>query len=425
MNFVSFGGPNLEISRERLEDFVAQTVKSISKTKNALVIPPDITRFHSMAGTITDMLFANLGARLGAVMPALGTHVPMSYEEIERMYPGTPKNLFRIHDWRGGLAELGTIDGDFMKEVSEGKLEYEFPVQANRLLIEGGFDTIFSVGQVVPHEVIGMANHAKNIFVGTGGKSAIDRSHYLGAVYGLERIMGRMDTPVRKVLDKALDITRPKLPPIVWMLTVIGRNCSGRLVLRGFFSGDDRSCFEKACALASEVNIEKLDREILKAVVWLDPSEYRSTWLGNKAVYRTRMAMADEGELVVLAPGLAQFGEDSGIDAMIRKYGYRKSAEIQELVKKNPDLADNLSAAAHLIHGSSEGRFKIRYVPGNGVEKTEIESVGYEWGNFDEFSSRYDVSKLSAGWNRMADGEEIYFVPNPAVGLWASRSRFG
>jgi len=194
--------------------------------------------------------------------------------------------------------------------------------------------------------------------------------------------------------------------------------------MKGFFAGDDNECFAAAAALSRLVNIDQLEAPIDKAVVWLDPTEFRSTWLGNKAVYRTRMAMADGGELIVMAPGLAHFGEDSGIDALIRRYGYRPSATIRALVREHEDLASSLSAAAHLIHGSSEGRFKVTYAPGPGVSREEIEGVGYGWAPLAETMRRYDPEKLSLGWNELPGGERVFFVPNPALGLWTTKARF-
>jgi hypothetical protein len=167
-----------------------------------------------------------------------------------------------------------------------------------------------------------------------------------------------------------------------------------------------------------------MDEPVNKAVVYLESDEFRTTWLGNKAIYRTRMAMADGGELLILAPGLERFGEDTGIDALIRKHGYRPAKVIQDKVLHDAELAGSLSAAAHLIHGSSEGRFTVRYCPGVGVSRAEIESVGYEWGNLDEAFSRYDIKTLRYGWNTLPDGERIFFVPNPALGLWAEKTRF-
>ena len=423
--YVAEQSPNRSIQDDELDVLVEKTIEDSGayKAKRILVIPPDITRLHSRAGKITDLLVAKLGRRVAAIMPALGTHSQMTEAEIAYMYPGSPQALFRVHDWRRDVAELGRIPESRVAEISGGKVQYSYPVQANRLLSSGEVDFIFSVGQVVPHEVVGMANHAKNIFVGTGGKEAIDRSHYLGAVCGIEGIMGRADTPVRALLDEALGMVAGKLPPIIWILTVISPAEDGSLALRGYFSSPDRRCFEEAAALSAKVNIQLLDEPVQKAVVWLDPEEYRSMWLGNKSIYRMRMAMADGGELLILAPGLRSFGEDPSIDAVIRRYGYRPSAEIQALVAHEPALADNLSAAAHLIHGSSEGRFRISYAPGPSVSKEEITSVGYQWADLDRALERYAPQGRLAGFHKTADGEVFFFVPNPALGLWSTTAR--
>ncbi len=212
------------------------------------------------------------------------------------------------------------------------------------------------------------------------------------------------------------------MPPIVYVQTVVSKNQAGALVIRGMYVGDDRECFERAAALSLECNFRMLDREIKKAVVFLDPHEFRSTWLGNKSVYRTRMAMADGGQLVVLAPGVHEFGEDPVIDKLIRRHGYFGTPKTLAAVKEDPQLAGNLSAAAHLIHGSSEGRFGIRYCPG-GLTREEVEGVGYEYSDLAEACRRYEPAKLKDGWNAV-DGEEIFYVSNPGLGLWAYRGRF-
>lgn len=413
------------INLQELEELVDRTIEAsgASQARSILIIPPDITRLHSQAGTITSLLVKRLGPKVSAILPALGTHAPMSAEELHRMFAGCNPSLFRVHDWRRDVVELGRIPEESMRALSGGRVSYSYPVQVNRLLVEGGFDLILSVGQVVPHEVAGMANQAKNIFVGTGGKEAIDRSHYLGAVCGLEHIMGKLDNPVRKVLDEALKLAGPKLPPLFWILTVMASAQDGSLAMRGYFAGSDRSAFEQAAELSRTVNIELFDMPVQKAVVWLDPSEYRSTWLGNKAVYRLRMAMADGGTLLILAPGLKGFGEDPGIDALIRTYGYRAASEIQSLVDCEPGLAGNLSAAAHLIHGSGEGRFRIVYAPGRGVSRQEIESVGYAWEDLEKARARYQPEGRTSGWYETADGEAFFFVQNPALGLWSTREK--
>ena len=335
------------------------------------------------------------------------------------MFGVTPQAIFRVHNWRTDVETLGEVPAEFIREQSEGKLNYAWPAQVNRLVAHGGFDLILSIGQVVPHEVIGMANYNKNILVGTGGRDSINRSHYLGAVYGMERIMGRAENPVRNVLNYADERFLRNLP-IVYVLTVIGRAADEGLAVRGLFIGDDAECFHHAAALSLKVNFETLDAPIRKAVVYLDPHEFHSTWLGNKAVYRTRMALADGAELIILAPGVTTFGEDPAIDSLIRKYGYRGTPATLEAVNANADLAGDLSAAAHLIHGSSEGRFTIRWCPGH-LTKEEIEGVGFEYGDLKTMLTRYDPRRLRHGYN-LVEGEDIFFIPNPGLGLWAYRA---
>jgi nickel-dependent lactate racemase len=338
------------------------------------------------------------------------------------MFRKVPPRLFQVHDWRSGLATLGEVPGEFVAGVSEGRVDYPIPIHVDRLFVEGRFDLILSIGQVVPHEVAGMAGHIKNIFIGAGGAEAIHRTHFLGAAYGMERIMGRPATPVRRVLDYAGERFAGDLP-ILHVLTVIGRDAGGGEVIRGLFVGDDGECFRRAADLAREVNIELVDAPLDKAVVYLDPAKYRSTWLGNKAIYRTRMALTDGAELIVLAPGVSRFGEDQDIDTLIRRYGYAGTPRLLDLVKTEPDLAESLCAAAHLIHGSTEGRFTVTYCPG-GLTKEEVEGVGFRFGALAEMTARYDPSGLRDGFNTLPDGERIFYVSNPALGLWAVRDGF-
>ncbi len=420
--YFAAGSETTELSPAEIRAGLSKALDALGQRNRVLCLPPDYTRFHSHAGPLTEYAWQHYGDRLTDVLPALGTHFPMTGAEIGQMFGQVPRSLFRAHDWRQGLATLGEVPAAFVKEQSEGKLDFSWPAQVDRLLVEGGFDLILSIGQVVPHEVIGMANYNKNVFVGTGGAEGINKSHYLGAVYGMERIMGRADTPVRRVLNYASDHFARHLP-IVYVQTVVAKNAQGRLAVRGLYIGDDEECFLRASELSLKVNFVMLDREIRKAVVYLDPGEFKSTWLGNKAVYRTRMALADGAELIVLAPGVREFGEDAGIDKLIRKYGYRGTPATLEAVKNNPDLAGNLSAAAHLIHGSSECRFKITYCPG-GLSREEVEHANFAYAPLEETAKRYDPAKLKDGFNTV-DGEEVFFVSNPALGLWAHRDRFG
>lgn len=383
-----------------------------------LALPPDYSRLPSRAGELTALLYAELGDRLTDIMPALGTHRPMSDAQIADMFRGVPRELFRDHRWREDVITVGEVPASFVSEVTEGIYEADWPAQVNRLLLEGGHDLIVSIGQVVPHEVIGMANYNKNVFVGTGGAAGINDSHFLSAAYGMERTMGRADTPLRKILNYAQDHFCSDMP-LLYVLTVIESLADGRLVTRGLFIGDDHETFNRAAELSAEVNIIQLDRAPEHVVAYLDPSEFHSTWLGNKAIYRTRMAIADGGRLTIIAPAVGEFGEDVEIDRLIRQYGYRPSAEVMRLCKQHLDLAANPSAAAHLIHGSPENRFTVYYGAGS-LTREEIESVNYQWADVRELQKRYRVDELQDGWQRDEDGSEYYFIRNPSLGLWSS-----
>jgi nickel-dependent lactate racemase len=415
------GAPEYAFSGEELREAVYAVLDRLGPRRRVLVIPPDFTRLFSRAGEITRYVYDYYGDALTDILPALGTHFAMEPGEIERMFPGVPASLFRVHDWRRDVVTVGTVPAEYVKEVSGGAVNYPWPAQVNRLLTEGGHDLILSVGQVVPHEVLGMANYNKNIFIGTGGAEGINKSHFIGAAYGMERIMGRAINPVREVLNYASEHFTPHLP-IVYMQTVVSKGADG-LQLRGFYAGDDPECFVRASELSLKVNFRMMDRRMHKVVVWLDPEEFRSTWLGNKSIYRTRMAIADGGTLIVMAPGLAQFGEDGTIDRLIRKYGYRSTPEIVRMMEApGSELADNLGVAAHLIHGTSEGRFRIVYAPGH-LTREQIEGVGFEYADLAETMAKYDPEKLTDGRN-IIDGEEIYYISNPALGLWAHKDRF-
>jgi nickel-dependent lactate racemase len=420
MLYYSRGSEHENLSADDLKQGLCAALEKLGKKRKVLALPPDITRLHSRTGEITRYAWQYYGQALADVLPALGTHFAMTEPEIQKMFGEVPAELFRVHDWRHGFTTLGEVPSSFIREVSEGKLDWSWPAQVSKLIAEGGHDLILSLGQVVPHEVIGMASYNKNVFVGTGGSEGINKSHFLGACYGMERIMGRADTPVRKVLNYASDHFARHLP-IVYVLTVVGATQGGQ-VTRGLFIGDDIECFNRACELALKVNFTMLDEPLKKVVVYLDPEEFKSTWLGNKSIYRTRMAMADGGQLIVLAPGLKEFGEDKGIDAMIRKYGYVGTPKLLQCVCDHEDLRCSLGAAAHLIHGSTEGRFTVTYCPGS-LTRQEIENANMQYADLRTMMAKYDPTKLQNGFNTVA-GEDIFYISNPGLGLWSTRARF-
>ena len=412
------------LSREEIRAALLDSLEGRT-LKNVLIIPPDFTRFHSNAGYITNVYYhalVEMGCEVD-ILPALGTHVPVTEEEAAIMFGDIPYEKFIPHNWRTDVMNLGEVPAEYLEEITEGLWHDSVSVEINRLVMDEKYDLILSPGQVVPHEVIGMANHSKNLFVGVGGSDMINKSHMVGAVYGMERMMGKDHTPVRKIFDYGMEHFLNKRP-ILFVLTVCTAP-GGKIRTHGLFIGDTRKVLEAAIELAQEKNIDFVETGIKKCVVYLTPDEFKSTWLGNKSVYRTRMAIADGGELLVLAPGIERFGEDGKVDELIRKYGYKGRINTLEQFEKpeNQDLRDNMGAAAHLIHGSSDGRFTITYAVKN-ISKEEIEGVGFRAADYDEMVKRYDPETLQYGYNTLPDGEEIYFIPNPALGLWINKEKF-
>ena len=417
------GLSNAEIAQELEAAFAAWEAEKGS-VRNALVIPPDFTRYHSNAGIITQVFYRLLTAK-GAnvdVLPALGTHVPVSASQWATMFGDIPYEKMIVHNWRTDVVKLGEVPAAEIEKITEGLWKEPVDVEVNRRLMDEKYDLIVSPGQVVPHEVIGMANHAKNIFVGIGGADMINKSHMIGAVCGMEKAMGRDHTPVRQIFDYAFTHYVAQRP-ILWVLTV-NTAPGGKIRSHGLFIGQGRNCLTEAVKLAQVKNVDYVEHGLKKCVVYLDGSEFKTTWLGNKAIYRTRMAMADGGELIILAPAVHQFGEDQTVDGLIRKYGYKGRLHTLEVFRRDDaaDLRANMGAAAHLIHGSSDGRFSITYCVKD-ISKEEIESVGFKAADYDEMARKYDPAKLEYGSNTV-DGEEVYFIPNPALGLWINREKF-
>jgi len=408
------------LTNEEIKELIVKSIEG-RKLNKVLLLPPDYTRLHSNAGFITCTYYELLKDKCHIdIMPALGTHIPMSDKEIDSMYPGIPHDLFIPHFFRTDIVKIGTVPKEYIEEITDGLWHEDINVELNKLIVNGNYDLIVSIGQVVPHEVIGMSNHSKNVFVGCGGVNMINSSHMIGAIYGLERMMGKDHTPVRKILDYAQEHYLKDYPLIYFLTVTTAPN--GIIKTHGVFVGDERKVLEDAIKLSQEKNINFVDKGVKKMVVYLDEHEFKSTWLGNKSVYRTRMAISDNGELIVLAPGVIKFGEDKEIDSLIRKYGYRGTPYTMDCYYKNEDLFTNKSAAAHLIHGSSENRFNITYCT-RGLTKEEVTGVGYNYIPYDEIIKIYDPTKLKPGYNTV-NGEEIYFIPNPALGLWINKAKF-
>jgi len=487
--FCAIGSETTALSEEEVRRQLATFLEALGEREDVLLLPPDFTRYPSQAGLITRIIcehykFIEKEEHAGStedtedparpakvaktdddndgddqrtthtttsitppppppqiqILPALGTHAPMTETEIRRMYGDALADLhdpspFLVHDWRRDVVTIGEAPASMVREATRGLVDKPWPAQLNKVVWnkrrslhdpskQKHPSLVLSIGQIVPHEVLGMSNFNKNLFVGTGGTEAINLSHFIGAVHGMERMMGRKDNPLRAILNFASERFLERELDLWYILTVIGTDAdTGKRVIRGLYMGNDVQCYSAACDLSLKVNFTLLDKPVQRMVVFLDPEEFKSTWLGNKAIYRTRMAMADGGELIILAPGIHRFGEDDAVDALIRKYGYKGTSYTMQMMEEHDELKDNLSAVAHLIHGSTEGRFRVTYCPGH-LTRQEVEAAGFQYADLEDgMMQRYNVETLRTGWNIDQD-DEFYYVANPALGLWADRKHF-
>ena len=410
------------LSDAAIEAAIRQLISEKGPLRKVLLVPPDITRLNAYAGPITKMFYDALPENCQIdIMPALGTHMPMDKEQIEYAFPGLPVEKFIAHDWRHDVVKLGEIPESFVSQVSENRFPHSIDVEVNKRIVDPAYDLIVSIGQVVPHEVVGMANYNKNIFVGCGGCNMINSSHIVGALYGMDRMMGRDLTPVHKILDYAEEHYLMNVP-LIYALTVTTTDENEKVHVQSLALGRDRQLFSQSIKVSQKYNIQFLDEPIQKAIVYLRPDEFRTTWLGNKAIYRTRMAMADGGELIIVAPGIMKFGEDPINDQLIEKYGYFGYKKVGELIEENQDLQENLGVGAHLIHGSSEGRFTITYAPGH-LTRDQVIGANFNYRPLEDVLKTYNIKELKDGFNDV-NGEKVFYVSNPALGLWAYKDYF-
>ena len=395
------------------------------KLKRVLLLPPDLTRAHSGSGKVAEWIYQEIVARIPdahvRVIPTLGQHVPHTEAENKWMFGSIPNDIILPHDWRGGVSHVGTIPASLVSEKTGGVADWPIPVDLNSTLIDEPWNLIVNIGHVVPHEVLGFANHNKNYFIGLGGKETICASHIAAAVYGIENNLGCLITPLRACFNYAEETMLERLPDVYFQI-VMQRDAADKLVTSGVYVGDDLETYLEAAKRSRAQNITVFEKPVKKIVTVMQADEFHATWVANKAVYRTRMAIADGGELLIIAPGVERFGEQPEVDALIRKYGYKGKERTLRLYKTEADMQAIPHGVAHLIHGSSEGRFTIRYAPGH-LTQAEIEQVGYAYADLAEAQARYAPDKMQEGWNTMPDGEEVFYISTPSAGLWTTEAK--
>ena len=356
------------LNPSELAAIVHAALDVVQPGERVLAIIPDKTRddnTHVLFPIATEFLTKRGVASFDALV-AQGTHPPMS-ESQKRAKIGTDSFAGQLFDHRWDdpdeLITLGELSAETVEELTNGLIENAVPVSINKLLASGNYDTVLVFGATVPHEVAGFAGGAKYFFPGVAGPELTHTTHWLGALAGIENIIGQVDTPTRRLIEAATDLIDAR---IISLNTVISRTSDDELVTYALFTGDIREAFRRAAEVSRQVHIRYTGRKYKKVVALLDP-HYDELWVGGKASYKLGAIIEEGGELIIYAPHLTRLSETHG--ELIEKYGYAPLESVRDMLGVSQELRENLCIAAHLAHVAYAGRLDER---GNVVPRYRI-----------------------------------------------------
>ena len=335
-------------------EIVQQALDVIQPEERVLAIIPDKTRddnTHQLFPIAAEFL-SERGVASFDVLVAQGTHPPMSRaQKLSKIgCPNFQGNLFD-HRWDepDELITLGELSAATVQELTGGLIDQAVPVSINKLLAPGVYDTVVVFGATVPHEVAGFAGGAKYFFPGVAGPELTHTTHWLGALTGIENVIGQVETPTRRLIEAATELISAR---IISLNSVVSRN-EGELVTYALFAGDIREAFRRAAEVSRQVHIRYTDRKYKRVVALLD-AHYDELWVGGKASYKLGSIIDEGGELIIYAPHLTKLSETHG--ALIEKYGYAPLESVRDMLGVSEELRENLCIAAHLAHVAYAGR---------------------------------------------------------------------
>jgi nickel-dependent lactate racemase len=387
-----------------LSAIVHEALKVVQAGERVLAIIPDRTRDDNthLLFPIANEFLAERGVASFDALVAQGTHPPMS-ESQKRSKIGAADFSGHIYDHRWDesdeLITIGELSAETVQQLTGGLIENAVPVSINKLLAPGIYDTVLVFGATVPHEVAGFAGGAKYFFPGVAGPELTHTTHWLGALAGIENIIGQVETPTRKLIEAAADFIPTR---IISLNTVVSREADGELVTYALFAGDIREAFRRAAEVSRQVHIRYTDRKYKRVVALLDP-HYDELWVGGKASYKLGAIIEEGGELIIYAPHLTKLSETHG--ALIEKYGYAPLESVRDMLGVSQELRENLCIAAHLAHVAYAGRLddrgkvvpRYRITMATGLEEETCRRVnlGYiDYRSFDYEAMRGDADTL-------------------------------
>lgn len=347
------------LTTSSLTEIIHAALDVVQPGERVLAIIPDKTRddnTHVLFPIATEFLTKRGVASFDALV-AQGTHPPMSEtQKCTKIGADTFAGQLFDHRWDDPteLITLGELSAETVKELTNGLIENAVPVSINKLLAPGIYDTVLVFGATVPHEVAGFAGGAKYFFPGVAGPELTHTTHWLGALAGIENIIGQVDTPTRRLIEAATDLIEAR---IISLNTVVSRTSDDELVTYALFTGDIREAFRRAAEVSRQVHIRYTGRKYKKVVALLDP-HYDELWVGGKASYKLGAIIEEGGELIIYAPHLTRLSETHG--ALIEKYGYAPLESVRDMLGISQELRENLCIAAHLAHVAYAGRLDER-----------------------------------------------------------------
>ena len=394
-----------------LSEIVHTALDVVQPGERVLAIIPDKTRddnTHVLFPIATEFLTQRGVASFDALV-AQGTHPPMSEtQKLSKIGAGSFGGQLFDHRWNepDELITLGELSAETVRQLTNGLIETAVPVSLNKLLATGIYDTILVFGATVPHEVAGFAGGAKYFFPGVAGPELTHTTHWLGALAGIENIIGRVDTPTRRLIEAATDLIAAR---IISLNTVISRTSDDELVTYALFTGDIREAFRRAAEVSRKVHIRYTGRKYKKVVALLDP-HYDELWVGGKASYKLGAIIEEGGELIIYAPHLTKLSETHG--ELIEKYGYAPLESVRDMLGVSQELRENLCIAAHLAHVAYAGRVDER---GNVVPRY---SITMATGLDEETCRRVNLGYLDHRTFEMAANEDTLIVKDAGRDLY-------
>lgn len=364
------------LDQPTLAAIVERALDAAQPGERVLAIIPDKTRDDNthVLFPIASEFLSRRGVAAFDALVAQGTHPPMSQsQKLSKIGCDEFSGQLFDHRWDDPeeLITLGELSVETVRELTNGLIETGVPVSINKLLGPGIYDTVLVFGATVPHEVAGFAGGAKYFFPGVAGPELTHTTHWLGALAGIENIIGRVDTPTRRLIEAATDLIDAR---IISLNTVVSRRSDDELMTYALYTGDIREAFRRAAEVSRQVHIRYTGRKYKRVIALLDP-HYDELWVGGKASYKLGAIIEEGGELIIYAPHLTRLSETHG--ALIEKYGYAPLESVRDMLGVSQELRENLCIAAHLAHVAYEGRFKITMATGLDEETCRRVNLGY------------------------------------------------